>query len=137
MNGMYRDLAKWMPEFHKTGAGLFIQLTAEFGRYFTISPMMETLYTNSFLRTVSKQFLNQDRITATASPTPNRWSDKVPSRELTAKEIKEYARAFAITTGNFKEAGVDGVEIVRAIKEECISDKSQHESGSPPRNDKL
>ena len=25
---MYDDLAKWMPEFHKTGAKLFVQLTA-------------------------------------------------------------------------------------------------------------
>ena len=25
---MYRDLAAWMPEFHKTGAKLFVQLTA-------------------------------------------------------------------------------------------------------------
>ena len=33
---MYRDLAKWMPEFHKTGAKLFVQLTAGFGRSFTI-----------------------------------------------------------------------------------------------------
>lgn len=28
---MYDDLAKWMPEFHKTGAKLFVQLTAGFG----------------------------------------------------------------------------------------------------------
>ena len=34
---MYNDLAKWMPEFHKTGAKLFVQLTAGFGRSFTIS----------------------------------------------------------------------------------------------------
>ena len=27
---MYDDLAKWMPEFHKTGAKLFVQLTAGF-----------------------------------------------------------------------------------------------------------
>ncbi|MFR5382739.1 MAG: hypothetical protein ACLTGM_11260 [Oscillospiraceae bacterium] len=32
---MYDDLAKWMPEFHKTGAKLFVQLTAGFGRSFT------------------------------------------------------------------------------------------------------
>ena len=47
---MYEDLAKWMPEFHKTGAKLFVQLTAGFGRSFTISEMMETLYTNKALR---------------------------------------------------------------------------------------
>ena len=84
---MYRDLAKWMPEFHKTGAKLFIQLTAGFGRSFTLSEMMETLYSNPVLRAVSKPFMDLDRITAAASPTPNRWSDKVPSREITKEEI--------------------------------------------------
>ena len=38
---MYEDLKEWMPEFHKTGAKLFVQLTAGFGRSFTISEMME------------------------------------------------------------------------------------------------
>ena len=47
---MYQDLKKWLPEFHKTGAKLFIQLTAGFGRSFTISGMMETLYSNKALR---------------------------------------------------------------------------------------
>ena len=119
---MYKDLAKWMPEFHKTGAKLFIQLTAGFGRSFTISPMMETLYTNPFLRVVSKPFLNLDKITATASPAPNRWSDKVPSRELTVKEIEEYVRAFAITAKKLKDAGVDGVEI-HAVHEGYMLDQ--------------
>ena len=32
---MYEDLKEWMPEFHKTGAKLFVQLTAGFGRSFT------------------------------------------------------------------------------------------------------
>ena len=50
---MYRELAKWMPEFHKTGAKLFVQLTAGFGRSFTVSEMMEKLYTNKALRVLS------------------------------------------------------------------------------------
>ena len=37
---MFRDLKAWMPEFHKTGAKLFVQLTAGFGRSFTISGLM-------------------------------------------------------------------------------------------------
>ena len=41
--GMYRKLKEFMKEVHATGAKLFIQLTAGFGRSFTISPMMETL----------------------------------------------------------------------------------------------
>ncbi|EKC43660.1 2-enoate reductase, partial [human gut metagenome] len=54
---MYEDLAKWMPEFHKTGAKLFVQLTAGFGRSFTISEMMETLYTNKALRLLDVNLL--------------------------------------------------------------------------------
>ena len=84
---MYEDLAKWMPEFHKTGAKLFVQLTAGFGRSFTISEMMETLYTNKALRVLAKPFMDLDKITAAPSPSPNRWSDKVPSREMTVEEI--------------------------------------------------
>ena len=80
---MYRDLADWMPQFHKTGAKLFVQLTAGFGRSFTISRMMENLYTNPALRALSRPFMDLDKITASASPAPNRWSDKVPSRALT------------------------------------------------------
>lgn len=119
---MYRDLAEWMPEFHKTGAKLFIQLTAGFGRSFTISQMMEKLYTNKFLRAVSKPFMDLDKITATASPSPNRWSDKVPSRALTVDEIHEYIEAFAKTAKKIQEAGVDGVEI-HAVHEGYLLDQ--------------
>ena len=104
---MYKDLAKWMPEFHKTGAKLFIQLTAGFGRSFTISKMMETLYTNKFLRFISKPVMDLDKITAAPSPSPNRWSDKVPSREMTKEEIYEFVLAFAKTAKKLKEAGVE------------------------------
>lgn len=119
---MYRDLAAWMPEFHKTGAKLFIQLTAGFGRSFTISKMMEKLYTNQFLRFISKPFMDLDKITATASPSPNRWSDKVPSRALTVEEIEEYVAAFAKTAKLIQEAGVDGVEI-HAVHEGYLLDQ--------------
>ncbi len=119
---MYEDLKKWMPEFHKTGAKLFVQLTAGFGRSFTISSMMETLYTNKFLRAVSKPFMNLDKITATASPSPNRWSDKVPSREMTVAEIKEFVDAFAKCAKMLKDAGVDGVEI-HAVHEGYLLDQ--------------
>ena len=79
-----------MPEFHKTGAKLFVQLTAGFGRSFTISSMMETLYTNKALRVLAKPVMDLDKITAAPSPSPNRWSDKVPSREMTVEEIEEF-----------------------------------------------
>ena len=119
---MYRDLAAWMPEFHKTGAKLFVQLTAGFGRSFTISSLMETLYSNPALRLLSKPFMDLDKITATASPSPNRWSDKVSSREMTVEEIREFVDAFAQTAKLLQDAGVDGVE-VHAVHEGYLLDQ--------------
>ena len=119
---MYEDLKNWLPEFHKTGAKLFVQLTAGFGRSFTISELMETLYTNKFLRTVSKPFMNLDKITASASPSPNRWSDKVPSREMTVEEIREFVEAFTKCAKMLQDAGVDGVEI-HAVHEGYLLDQ--------------
>ena len=119
---MYRDLAAWMPEFHKTGAKLFIQLTAGFGRSFTVSKMMETLYTDPVLRVLSKPVMDLDKITASASPSPNRWSDKIPSRALTVEEIREFVDAFAECAKLCKEAGVDGVEI-HAVHEGYLLDQ--------------
>ena len=119
---MYQDLAAWMPEFHKTGAKLFVQLTAGFGRSFTISKLMETLYTNKLLRVISKPFMDLDKITATASPSPNRWSDKVPSREMTKAEIREMIDSFAKSAKLLKDAGVDGVEI-HAVHEGYLLDQ--------------
>ena len=119
---MYKDLAAWMPEFHKTGAKLFVQLTAGFGRSFTISSMMETLYSNPALRVVSKPFMDLDKITASASPSPNRWSDKVPSREITKEEIAEFIHSFAECSKKLKAAGVDGVEI-HAVHEGYLLDQ--------------
>ncbi|WP_459129658.1 oxidoreductase [Guggenheimella bovis] len=119
---MFDDLADWLLDFHKTGAKLFVQLTAGFGRSFTISPLMEKLYTNKLLRVLSKPFMDLDKITATASPSPNRWSDVVPSRELTVEEIHEYVEAFAKTAKLLKKAGVDGVE-VHAVHEGYLLDQ--------------
>lgn len=119
---MYDDLARWMPKFHATGAKLFVQLTAGFGRSFTISKMMEDIYTNPIIRKVAKPFMDLDKITATASASPNRWSDKVPSREMTKEEIHEYVEAFAKTALLLKKAGVDGVEI-HAVHEGYLLDQ--------------
>ena len=119
---MFNDLKKWMPEFHETGAKLFIQLTAGFGRSFTISKMMEMLYTNKVLNVLAKPVMNLSKITASASPSPNRWSDKVPSRELTKKEIEFFIQAFAKSAKLCKDAGVDGVEI-HAVHEGYLLDQ--------------
>ncbi len=119
---MYEDLKAWMPEFHKTGAKLFVQLTAGFGRSFTVSEMMEKLYTNKVLRAVSKPVMDLDKITASASESPNRWSDKIPSREMTVEEIKQFIDAFAQSAKLLKDAGVDGVEI-HAVHEGYLLDQ--------------
>ncbi|WP_022776053.1 oxidoreductase [Butyrivibrio sp. AE2015] len=119
---MYQELKEWMPRLHETGARLFVQLTAGFGRSFTVSTMMETLYNNKALRVLSKPFMDLDKITASASPSPNRWSDKLPSRALTVEEIREYVTAFGKTALLLKEAGVDGVE-VHAVHEGYLLDQ--------------
>ena len=119
---MYQDLKKWMPEFHKTGARLFVQLTAGFGRSFAVSELMEKLYVNPALRAASKPFMDLDKITASASASPNRWSDKVPSREMTVDEIHEYIEAFAKSAKLLRDAGVDGVE-VHAVHEGYLLDQ--------------
>ena len=119
---MFEDLKKWMPEFHKTGAKLFIQLTAGFGRSFTISKMMEMLYVNKALRVIAKPFMNLEKICASASESPNRWSDKVPSREMTKAEIEYFIQAFAKSAKMCKDAGVDGVEI-HAVHEGYLLDQ--------------
>lgn len=119
---MYKDLASWMPEFHKTGAKLFIQLTAGFGRSFPVSSMMEMLYNTPVIRTLSKPVMNLDKITASASPSPNRWSDRLPSREMTKDEIKAIVRSFALSSRMLMDAGVDGVEI-HAVHEGYLLDQ--------------
>lgn len=119
---MFKDLKVYMEEFHKTGAKLFIQLTAGFGRAFAINPLMEKLNTNRFLNAVAKPFLDLDYLCASCSPTPNRWSDKVVSKELTLKTIDKMIYAFAETARLCKEAGVDGVEI-HAVHEGYLLDQ--------------
>jgi 2-enoate reductase len=119
---MFEDLKAWMPEFHKTGAKLFIQLTAGFGRSFTVSSMMEMLYNNKVLRVLSKPFMNLEKICASASPAPNRWSDKLPSREMTKEEIQYFIDAFAKSAKLCQDAGVDGVE-VHAVHEGYLLDQ--------------
>lgn len=118
----FQDLKVFMDEFHKTGAKLFIQLTAGFGRSFAVSDVMEKLNGNKVLKAISKPILDVDRLCASCSPNPNRWSDNTPSRELTIAEIKEMVYAFGQTAKMCKEAGVDGVEI-HAVHEGYLIDQ--------------
>ena len=70
---MFKDLAEWLPEFHKTGSKLFVQLSAGMGRSMAINDIMEKMLQNKAFGAVGKPFLNVDYITASASATPNRW----------------------------------------------------------------
>ena len=120
--GKFKELKEYMEEFHKTGAKLFVQITAGFGRSFAVSDLMEKLYTNKVLRTLSKPVLDIERLCAAPSPNPNRWSDHVPSRALTKKEIDALVDGFARTAKLCMDAGVDGVE-VHAVHEGYLLDQ--------------
>jgi len=120
--GMYRKLKAYMEEFHKTGAKLFIQITAGFGRSMAVNEMMEKISDNAFLNFISKPILNVDACCMSASPNPNRWSDKVPSKEMSEKQIYKFINAFAKTAKLCQEAGVDGVEI-HAVHEGYLLDQ--------------
>ena len=119
---MFKQLKVFMEEFHKTGAKMFVQLTAGFGRSMGVNPMMEKIASNPILNVLAKPILNVDRLCKAPSPNPNRWSDKVPSKGMTVKEIKKMVSAFAKTAKLCKEAGVDGVEI-HAVHEGYLLDQ--------------
>ncbi len=108
---MFRDLAEWMPEFHKTGAKLFVQLAAGFGRSMAINDLMVKMLQHKALGTVAKPFLDIEYACASASATPNRWYPAVKSRPLTVEEIQEMVEAFGLTAKLLQEAGVDGIEV--------------------------
>ena len=67
---MFKDLAEWLPEFHKTGSKLFVQLSAGMGRSMAINEIMVKMLQNKAFGAVGKPFLNVDYITASASATP-------------------------------------------------------------------
>jgi 2-enoate reductase len=119
---MYKSLKKFMVEVHKTGAKMFVQLTAGFGRSFSITKMMEDIETNKVLNVLAKPFINVDYLCAAPSANPNRWSDRVPSKALTIKQIQKMIKAFAKTARLCQLAGVDGIE-VHAVHEGYLLDQ--------------
>ncbi|MBO7504075.1 MAG: FAD-dependent oxidoreductase [Clostridia bacterium] len=120
--GKFVKLKEFMDEFHKTGAKMFVQLTAGFGRSLAINDIMVKALKNKALGTVMKPVLNVDYMTASASATPNRWDDSIMSRPLTVKEIEKMIDAFAKTAKLCMDAGVDGVEI-HAVHEGYLLDQ--------------
>ena len=120
--GKFRQLKEFMDEFHKTGAKLFVQLTAGFGRSLAINDIMVKALHNKALATVLKPALDVSYLTASASATPNRWQESCISRPLTQKEIHQMVEAFAKTAKLCMDAGVDGVEI-HAVHEGYLLDQ--------------
>ncbi len=119
---MFKELAEWMPEFHKYGGKLFIQLAAGFGRSMAVNGMMVTLLKNPTLGKIAKPFLDPDYCCASASATPNRWVEGLNSRPMTVEEIHEMVEAFGKTAKKLRDAGVDGVEI-HAVHEGYLLDQ--------------
>ena len=118
---MFRDLKEYMAEIHKTGAKLFVQLTAGFGRAMALSDSLAKIADNKVLNTLVKPVIDCEFLTAAPSPTPNRWAD-IETRALTKKEIQKMVYAFGETARLCKEAGVDGVE-VHAVHEGYLLDQ--------------
>ena len=58
---MFKDLAAWMPEFHATGAKLFIQLAGGFGRSMAINQMMVDMLEKPAFGKVAKPFLDPEK----------------------------------------------------------------------------
>ena len=119
---MFKELKPYMEEFHKTGAKLFIQLAAGFGRSMAVTPWMVALGKNPILNKIASPIVDVQYSCASASETPNRWAEDLPSRPMTVKEIREMVDAFGKTAKMLRDAGVDGVEI-HAVHEGYLLDQ--------------
>ncbi len=120
--GMFRQLKSFMEEIHKTGAKLFVQITAGMGRSWAIPSPLVMLHNMPVVRDLIKPIINIPYQSASPSELPSRWSDKVTTRALTVKEIEEIVDAFAKTAALCQWAGVDGVE-VHAVHEGYLLDQ--------------
>ncbi len=119
---MFEDLKEFMDEIHKTGAKLFIQLTAGMGRSWAITELIAPLHKNKFTRAILKPVLDTSHELAAPSPLPSRWAPEITTPEMTKKQIHEIIEAFAKTAKLCMDAGVDGVE-VHAVHEGYLLDQ--------------
>ncbi len=118
----FKKLKPYMEEIHKTGAKLFIQLTAGFGRSFSIPNAMVPMLKHKVLNTLLKPIFDVRYLCASPSKLPSRWAEGVLTRAITKKEIEKLINGFAKTAKLCKEAGVDGVE-VHAVHEGYLLDQ--------------
>lgn len=118
----FKKLKPYMEEIHKTGAKLFVQLTAGFGRSFSVPNSMVPMLKHKFLNAIVKPIIDVQYLCASPSKLPSRWAEGVLTRALTKKEIEKMIVAFAKTAKMCKDAGVDGVE-VHAVHEGYLLDQ--------------
>ncbi len=118
----FDQLKKFMDEVHKTGAKLFVQMTAGFGRSMALSAMMTMMINNKVIGTIAKPIMDPEYLTTAPSELPNRWADDITTKAMTKKQIDDIIYAFAETARLCKEAGVDGVE-VHAVHEGYLLDQ--------------
>ena len=118
----FKKLKPYMEEFHKTGAKMFIQLTAGFGRSFSVPNGMVPMLKSKALNALLKPIIDIQYLCASPSKLPARWVEGGLTRALTKKEIEKMIDAFAKTAKMCKDAGVDGVEI-HAVHEGYLLDQ--------------
>ncbi len=119
---MFDELKEFMDEIHKTGAKLFVQLTAGMGRSWAITELVAPLHRNKFTRALVKPILDTSHELASPSPQPSRWAPDIICPEMTKEQIHEIIEAFAKTAKLCRDAGVDGVE-VHAVHEGYLLDQ--------------
>ena len=119
---MFEELKEFMDEIHKTGAKLFIQLTAGMGRSWAISDLVVKLHKKPLVRKLIKPILDTEHELASPSKQLSRWAHDVECPEMTVEQIHEIIEAFAKTAKLCKDAGVDGVE-VHAVHEGYLLDQ--------------
>ena len=119
---MFEELKVFMDEIHKTGAKLFVQLTAGMGRSWAITELVGPLHKNKFTRALIKPILDTSHELASPSEQPARWAPDIICPEMTKEQIHEIIEAFAKTAKLCREAGVDGVE-VHAVHEGYLLDQ--------------
>ena len=119
---MFEELKVFMDEIHKTGAKLFVQLTAGMGRSWAITDLIAPMHKNKFTRALLKPILDTSHELASPSPQPARWCPDIECPEMTVEQIHEIIEAFAKTAKLCRDAGVDGVE-VHAVHEGYLLDQ--------------
>ena len=119
---MYKEIKEFMKEFHKTGAKMFVQITAGMGRSWAITSSLVPLHNLPVIKHLIKPIIDIPYQSASPSAMPSRWAENMTTREMTKKEIHEIIDAYAKTAVLCKEAGIDGIEI-HAVHEGYLLDQ--------------